>query len=117
MFPKIINLTLRLVIKEIDDILEQPPQQLYRVAFSNQNQELRQQLISHILSQTPNYYAIVEEAQDLPDDPRFMYNSLEECRQLQNLISDSIIDIYQENVDSNQKYMSLQNRRNTNRYQ
>lgn len=114
MFPKIINLTLRLVIQEIDDILKHYPEDPYQIAFSNQ--KLRQKLISHVMRQTPNYYAIVEKAEDLPDDPRCIYGSLEECGQLQNLICNSIIDIYQEKADSNQKYMSLQDSPDNNRF-
>lgn len=56
MFPKIINLTLQLVIYEVKDILNSYPDYPYQLSFSNQ--ELRQKLITYILSRFPNYYAI-----------------------------------------------------------
>lgn len=98
MFPKIINLTLRLVIEEIEDILNQCPGHPYQVAFSNQ--ELQHKLITTILNQLPNYYAIVEDNQTLPENPRFLYSSLDEQVFLVSLICQSIVDVFQENMAS-----------------
>jgi hypothetical protein len=97
MFPKIINLTLQLVIKEIEDILEHYPEHPYQIAFSIN--ELRQQLITHVMKQIPNYYAIIENVQDLPEDPRCLYASSEEQVLLENLICNSITDVLLENTD------------------
>jgi hypothetical protein len=97
-FSKIINLTLGLVIHEVKDILNYYPEYPYQVAFSNQ--ELRQKLITYILNRFPNYYAILEDGQDPPKDPRFLYASLEEQVQLEVLICNSIVDVFQANADS-----------------
>jgi site-specific recombinase XerD len=95
MFPKLINLTLMLVIQEIEDILKEYPEHPYQVAFSNQ--ELRQQLILRLLSQIPNYYALVEDAREVPEDPRCLYGSSEEKTIMEILIRQSIAHLLKQN--------------------
>jgi hypothetical protein len=85
------------VIKEVEDILQYYPEHPYQVAFSLQ--ELRQKLIAHVLSQIPNYYTILEKAEELPEDPSFLYSSLEEEECLESLICDSIVFVFRENAD------------------
>lgn len=53
---ELINLTLPIVIQEIENVLEGYPKHPYQAAFSMP--ELRQQLIAHVLSQIPNYYEV-----------------------------------------------------------
>lgn len=98
MFQKITNLTLWLVIDEVEDILSYYPEYPYQVAFSNH--ELRQKVITYILRRVPNYYAIIEDGQYLPKDPRFLYTSLEEQVHVEVLICNSIVEVFQENADS-----------------
>jgi hypothetical protein len=98
MLPRIINLTLLLVIKEIEDILEDYPEDPYQVAFSIP--ELRQKLILHVLNQLPSYYAILEEDQELPSNPKSLYSSLEEKVCMEILIRESIVELFRENADS-----------------
>ncbi len=98
MLPRIINLTLLLVIKEIEDILEDYPEDSYQVAFSIP--ELRQKLILHVLNQLPSYYAILEEDQELPSNPKSLYSSLEEKVCMEILIRESIVELFRENADS-----------------
>jgi len=98
MLPRIINLTLLLVIKEIEDILEDYPEDSYQVAFSIP--ELRQKLILHVLKQLPSYYAILEEDQELPSNPKSLYSSLEEKVCMEILIRESIVELFRENADS-----------------
>lgn len=95
MLPKIVNLTLQLVVYEIENVLHDYLNHPYQVIFSNQ--ELRQKLILHILAQTPNYYAIIENSEELPKDPRVLYRSFEERVAMEILIRESITCIYQEN--------------------
>jgi len=98
MLPRIINLTLLLVIKEIEDILEDYPEDSYQVAFSIP--ELRQKLILQVLNQLPSYYAILEEDQELPSNPKSLYSSLEEKVCMEILIRESIVELFRENADS-----------------
>ncbi len=53
---ELINLTLPLVIQEIEDVLDEYPEHPYQSAFSIH--EFRQKLIAHVLSQVPNQYVI-----------------------------------------------------------
>jgi hypothetical protein len=96
MLPKIINLTLLLVISEIDEVLEDLPNFPYQVAFSNQ--DLRNRLISDLLDQLPNYYTILEADQELPKNPKFLYSCEEERLYMRSLISQNVLNIYQENT-------------------
>lgn len=98
MFPKIINLTLRFLLVEVEKILEQFPKETHQVAFADP--ELHRELIDHLLRQIPNYYAIVEGTETLPNDPGFIYTSLQEREYLQSLIRYSIADIYREKAES-----------------
>jgi hypothetical protein len=98
MLPKIINLTLHLVIKEIENVLEDCPERSYQVVFSTL--EWRHKLILCVLNQIPNYYTIIENIQDLPEDPTILYRSPEEKTNLKDLIYKSMACILQENSDS-----------------
>ena len=98
MIEQIINLSLMLVIEEVDTILRNFQEYDYKVAFSNQ--KLRHQLIIHILDQIPNYYTIIEEEQPIPKDPRILYASYEERQDMENLIHQSIVEIFREYADS-----------------
>lgn len=91
MFPRIINLTLLLVIKEFEDALKNYPEYPYQRAFSMP--ELRQKLIFNILDKLPNYYTILEEDQEIPSDPKILYSSFEEKICMEILIRESIIEI------------------------
>jgi hypothetical protein len=97
MLPKLINLTLLLVIYEIERLLKEYPEQPYQVAFSSQ--ELRQKLILHVLNQVPNYYTILDEDKELPTDPTGLYHSFEEQVFMEVLIRESIVHLLEENAD------------------
>jgi restriction endonuclease Mrr len=98
MLPKIINLTLHLVIKEIENVLEDCPEHSYQVVFSIQ--EWQHKLILCVLNQIPNYYTIIEDIQHLPEDPTSLYRSPEEKANLKTLIYESMACILQENSES-----------------
>lgn len=94
---KLINLTLPLVIKQVQDILDDYPEHPYQVAFSIY--ELRQKLIAHVLSQIPNIHT-VEGVQELPTDPKLLYpSSLEQRLYMETLIRGSILHLLRENAD------------------
>ncbi len=97
MLPKFINLTLLLVIHEIERLLKEYPEQPYQVAFSSE--ELRQKLVLNVLNQLPNYYIILEEDKELPKDPTCLYNSFEEQVLMEDLIRQSIVHLLEENAD------------------
>lgn len=61
MNKQIINLTLPVVIEEIEHILVTYPRYPYQEAFSAAG--LRQDLIAYVLSRVPNTYTVVEETQ------------------------------------------------------
>ncbi len=98
LLDKIINFSLLLVIKEVDDVLKHCPEYPYQIAF-NSNPELRQTLINNVLSEIPHYYGIVEESQALPEDPRCIYASWEERLFLIIKICNEIIALFEENAD------------------
>lgn len=104
MFAKIINLTLLLVIQEIEEVLKDYPEHPYQVAFSVP--ELRNKLTLHVLNQLPNDYIMLEDAEELPVDARFLYASKQEQVRLENLIRRSIVNLVRENADSISCYIS-----------
>ena len=104
MFPKIINLSLLLVMKELEKALENFPEYPYQVAFSIQ--ELRHKLIVDVLGQIPNYYALLEASQELPGDPNFLYSSFEDRVLLELLIRESIVRLCRENRELITCYIS-----------
>lgn len=61
MNKQIINLTLPVVIEEIEHILATYPRHPYQQAFSAAS--LRQDLVAYVLSRVPNQYAVLEETQ------------------------------------------------------
>lgn len=63
MEKKLLNLTLPVVIEEIEAILETYPKYPYQQAFSLT--ELRQDLIAYVLSRVPNKYTVVEGTETL----------------------------------------------------
>lgn len=96
MLSKLINLTLILIIQEIEEVLKDYPEHPYKVALSVP--ELRNKLILNVLKQLPNYYTILEDSQDMPAlDPLFLYSSPQEQEQVRRVIHQSINDILREN--------------------
>ena len=98
MLPKLINLTLHLVIKEVDSVLEDCPKQPHRAAFSIQ--QWRHKLINFVLNQIPNYYTSIEDMKDLPEDPTILYRCPEEQSILKALIYKSMAEVLQQNSES-----------------
>ncbi len=92
----LINLTLPIVIQEIENVLDEYPEHPYQLAFSIH--ELRQKLIAHILSHVPNRY-VVEEVDKSSSDPKVHYSSpLKERLHLEMVVHGSILHILRENA-------------------
>ncbi|MCW5319431.1 hypothetical protein GTQ43_39495 [Nostoc sp. KVJ3] len=93
----LINLTLPIVIQEIENVLNEYPEHPYQLAFSIH--ELRQKLIAHILSHVPNRY-VVEGVQELSSIPKSGYSlPVQEQIQIETVVHGSILHILRENAD------------------
>lgn len=94
---ELINLTLPLVVQEIEDVLDEYPEYPYQAAFSIY--EFRQKLIAHILSQVPNRYAVAgEQVPARKPSPRHP-SLLAERLHLETVVRGSILHILRENAD------------------
>ena len=97
MLHGLINLTLPVVIEELEYVLDEYPEHPYQAAFSIP--ELRQKLIAHILSHVPNRY-VVEGAQEPSSNAQVCHSSLlQERLRMEMVIRGSILHILRENVD------------------
>lgn len=101
MAQKLINLTCLLIIQEVEEILKDYPQNPYQSAFMNP--ALWNRLINNILNQIPNqYYIILNESEEFPDNIRILYSSLEERMHLEMIIRQSLVYLFQEYADFSQ---------------
>lgn len=97
MTHELINLTLPIVLREIDDVLDEYSEYPYQLAFSIH--EFRQKLIAHVLSQVPNHYAIAgEQAPARKPSPRDS-SLLAERMYLETVVRGGILHILRENAD------------------
>lgn len=93
----IVNLALSVVIREIEDVLDLYPYHPYQQAVSIP--ELRQRLISYVLSRIPGHYAVVDDGLELAIDTTSLYTSTGERLQIESLIHQGIERILQEDSD------------------
>ncbi|GEM_PF-479958 len=94
---ELINLTLPMVLQEIEDVLEEYPEHPYQSAFSIH--EFRQQLIAHILSQI-SHCCETSGGQILPKNVSRRHPShLAQRLYLGVMIRGSILHILRENAD------------------
>ena len=98
MSHKIVNLTLPLVLKEIENVLEDYAEYPYQVAFSVE--EFRQKLIAHVLSNIPNRYTVMDDLQEPPKDAKFLHRSIAERLHIEQMIRGGILHILRENADT-----------------
>lgn len=98
MSHKIVNLTLPLVLREIENILEGYPEYPYQVAFSVE--EFRQKLIAHVLSNVPNRYVVIDDLQEPPKEMKFLYRPIAERLRMENIIREGILRILRENAET-----------------
>ena len=87
-------LTLPVVTREIDQVLQEDPEHPYHLAFAMP--ELRQKLIAHIINNIPNHYAIKETQQPFPNSHPYR---LQERIWLEMVVRASILHVLRENFD------------------
>lgn len=93
----LINLTLPTVMQEIEDVLEEYPENPYHLAFAIH--ELRQKLIAHVLSHVPNHYT-VEGAEEPTKHLNVRHAShLVERLKMEMIVRAGILNILRENAD------------------
>lgn len=98
MTHEIINLTSLVVVQEIENVLcDDYPEKPYQAAFDIP--ELRQKLIAHVLTHTPNNYTVIEKSQQPAKISNFLYPNLGERLRINVLIRGSILHILRENAD------------------
>lgn len=93
---ELINLTLPLVVQEIEHILEEYPEHPYQSAFSIH--EFRQKLIAQVLSQVPNQFAIAGEPAPVRKPTPRHASRLAEQLYLDTVVRGSILHILRENA-------------------
>lgn len=97
MSHELINLTLPMVIREIEDVLDEYPEHPYQIAFSIH--EFRQKLIAYTLSQIPNQYAIAGEAAPASRSSPRHASLIAERLYLATVIRGGILHILRENAE------------------
>lgn len=97
MSHELINLTLPFVTAKVENVLEDYPEYPYQIAFALP--ELRQMLLAHVLTHTPNRDTVAGDKLT-PKDPKFPYpSSVQERVRMENLIHGSILHILRENAE------------------
>jgi hypothetical protein len=69
----IVNMTQILVSDEIENVLDSQAEKFYQKAFSLP--DLRQELITYVLSRIPNLYSVIKEEQELSMTCNSIYQS------------------------------------------
>lgn len=72
---QIIDLKLKLIEEELENVLEQYSEPLYKITFAIP--EWRQKLLGYILSKVPGFYQVIGDTQQLIIKHHFSYDSLE----------------------------------------
>ncbi|OLP15459.1 hypothetical protein BST81_26075 [Leptolyngbya sp. 'hensonii'] len=86
MSKSIANLTYKLLIREIEDILDSCHYHSYRHVFAIP--ELRQQLMTNVLNRVPACYALVEEDEEMHVDATIVPNVI--SSQLHYVVAEEI---------------------------
>ncbi|GBE91229.1 hypothetical protein [Nostoc cycadae] len=104
MTKTLINLTISIVIQELESILDTYPHHPYQEAFANP--DIRQTLVAYILSRIPNQYITVDAA----EKPEFncsesMCRSLERSLHLESVIRQGIEKVLGEAEEDIHRYI------------
>jgi hypothetical protein len=91
MSQQLLNLTLPVVIEEIEHILATYPKYPYQQAFSDSG--LRQNLVAYVLKHVPNQYAVVEETQSYSNTQLLALCSSERLLNIEHWIHLGIRDL------------------------
>lgn len=91
MTKTIVNLTLPVVVDQIETALKDYPYHPYQQAFAIP--DLRQRLIAYVLSRISNYYTVLEEG----ENSTYSNNcSSDRILQIKNIVTQGIHDILQQ---------------------
>ena len=85
------------VFQEIEKVLKDYPEYPYQAAFSIN--ELRSQLVAHVIRHLPNRYSGMGNARKQTKQTKFSFRSKAERVRLDTLIRGSILHILRENAD------------------
>lgn len=104
MTKTLVNLTISVVVQELESILETYPHHPYQEAYANP--DIRQTLIAYILSRIPNQYITVDEA----EKPEFgcsesLRRSLERTFHIEAIIHQGIEKVLYEQVEDVHRYI------------
>ena len=94
---QLINLTLPVVVAQIETVLADYPQSPYQIAFSLP--EMRQRLVAYVLSYIPNRYTVQGEDIKLKESKFLRPWPTQELLQIENLIHGGILHLLQENAE------------------
>lgn len=88
MKTQIVNLTLPLITREIEQVLETYPDHPYQQAFANP--ELRQRLIAFVMSQADCKYGVMDQEHPMQIEPEISLASVEDKVYLEQCIHHGI---------------------------
>lgn len=97
MSKTIVNLTIPLVVEEVERVLETYPHHPHQQAFANP--DLRQALIAYVLSCHCSQYVAVDEAQEEEYFNSLSMHSLEHSDRLETTIHNGIADILRNHTE------------------
>jgi hypothetical protein len=97
MSKTIINLALSAVMDKVESILDTYPSHPYQQAFSIP--DLRQKLVSYVLSRIPCHYTVIDDIGDSTIDLKSLYCSTAEDVHMDTIIRQGIDHILQSNAD------------------
>lgn len=95
MSKTIINLSIPLIIEEIESALDRRHYHPYRQAYANP--ELRQKLIAFVLNMVPTCYGLVEDAEANVANRNLIPHTLH--HRLQEAVAEGICQVLEENAD------------------
>ncbi len=97
MTKTIVNLALPMIVEAVEDVLDTYAYHPYQQAFSIP--DLRQKLISYVLTRIPGLYAVIEDTATCTPDPSSLGFSVESCKEIKPLIHQGIQQIVEENAE------------------
>lgn len=97
MSATIVNLTLPLVVEEVESVLDTYPYHPYQQAFAIP--DLRQKLLAYVLSRIYNLYAAITEGTEVAKVSQLAHCSLEHRLSIEALVRQGIEHILQESAD------------------
>ncbi|MCC5636377.1 hypothetical protein LC593_11000 [Nostoc sp. CHAB 5844] len=103
MTKTLVNLTISVVVKKLENILETYPHHPYQEVYANP--DIRQILIAYILSRIPNQYITVDE-----EKPEFicsdsLLRSLERTLHIETIIHQGIEEVLREQIENFHRYI------------